>query len=187
MCPTIVRRPTDNPVGGRATRATLGLLMAAPDRKGTKLIATNRTARRDYDVLDTLEVGVMLRGSEVKSLRESKVQLNDAFARIDGGEMWLYGMHLAAYSHALGAFAHDPDRKRKLLAHKGEILRWKARLDQERLAVVALSLYFKDGRAKLELGLAKGRRKGDNRQALIKKEADIEARKAISAARRERG
>ena len=167
--------------------ATLVHLMAAPDRKGTKLIATNRTARRDYDVLDTLEVGIMLRGSEVKSLRESKVQLNDAFARIDHAEMWLYGMHLAAYSHSTGVFGHVPERNRKLLAHKSEILRWKARVDLERLAIVALSLYFKDGRAKLELGLAKGRRKGDHRQALIKKEADIEARRAISAARRERG
>jgi SsrA-binding protein len=84
-------------------------------------------------------------------------------------------------------FGHVPERNRKLLAHKSEILRWKARIDLERLAIVALSLYFKDGRAKLELGLAKGRRKGDHRQALIKKEADIEARRAISAARRERG
>ena len=161
--------------------------MAAPDRKGTKLIATNRTAGRDYDILDTIEVGIMLRGSEVKSLRESKVQLSDAFARIDGGEMWLYGMHLAAYSHALGAFGHEPERNRKLLAHKGEILRWKARVDLERLAIVAMSLYFRDGRAKLEIGLAKGRRKGDHRQALIKKEADMEARRAISAVRRECG
>jgi SsrA-binding protein len=160
--------------------------MAAPDRKGTTLIATNRTARRDYDILDTLEAGVMLKGSEVKSLRESKVQLNDAFARIDGGELWLYGMHLAPYSHATGVFGHEPDRKRKLLAHRGEILRWKARLDQERLAIVALSLYFKDGRAKVELGLGKGRRKGDQRQALMKKEADLEARRAISAVRRAR-
>ncbi len=158
--------------------------MAAPDRKGTTLIATNRTARRDYDILDTLEVGIVLKGSEVKSLRESKVQLNDAFARIDGGELWLYGMHLAAYSHAVGIFGHAPDRNRKLLAHKSEILRWKARLDQERLAIVALSLYFKEGRAKLELGLAKGRRKGDQRQALIKKEADLEARRAMAAGRR---
>jgi SsrA-binding protein len=163
--------------------------MASPnkdrkDRNGTKLIASNRTARRDFDILDTLEVGIMLKGSEVKSLRESKVQLNDAFARIDGGELWLYGMHLAAYSHAVGVFGHQPDRKRKLLAHRGEILRWKARLDQERLTIVALSLYFKEGRAKLELGLGKGRRKGDQRQALIKKEADIEARRAMAAGRR---
>ena len=126
----------------------------------------------------------MLRGSEVKSLRESKVQLNDAFARIDGGELWLYGMHIAAYSHATGVFGHAAERNRKLLAHRTEILRWKARVDQERLAIVALSLYFVDGRAKLELGLGKGRRKGDHRQALIKKEADIEARRAMAAGRR---
>ena len=119
--------------------------------------------------------------------RHEMAQEGRAFARIDHAEMWLYGMHLAAYSHSTGVFGHVPERNRKLLAHKSEILRWKARVDLERLAIVALSLYFKDGRAKLELGLAKGRRKGDHRQALIKKEADIEARRAISAARRERG
>ena len=158
--------------------------MAAPDRKGTKLVASNRTARRDYEVLETIEAGIALKGSEVKSLRESKVQLNDAYARVIDGELWLLGMHVSPYSHGVGVFGHDPDRRRKLLVHRNELLRLKARVDQERLALVALSVYFKDGRAKVELGLGRGRTKGDKRQALAKKEADLEARKAMARSRR---
>jgi SsrA-binding protein len=154
--------------------------MAAPDRKGTKLIATNRSARRDYEILDTIEAGLVLKGSEVKSLRESKVQLNDAYARVIGNELWLLGMHISPYSHSTGVFGHEPDRTRKLLVHRGELLRLRSRLDQERLALVALSLYFRDGRAKVELGLGRGRRKSDKREALAKKEADLEARKAMA-------
>jgi SsrA-binding protein len=158
--------------------------MAAPDRKGTKLIASNRTARRDFDVLETIEAGIALKGSEVKSLRESKVQLNDAYARVIDGELWLLGMHVSPYSHGVGVFGHEPDRQRKLLVHRGEMVRLKARVDQERLALVALALYFKDGRAKVELGLARGRNKGDKREALAKKEADLEARKAMARSMR---
>jgi SsrA-binding protein len=158
--------------------------MAAPDRKGTKLIASNRTARRDFDVVETIEAGIALKGSEVKSLRESKVQINDAYARVIDGELWLLGMHVSPYSHAVGVFGHEPDRQRKLLVHRGEMVRLKARVDQERLALVALSLYFKDGRAKVELGLARGRNKGDKREALAKKEADLEARKAMARSMR---
>jgi SsrA-binding protein len=161
--------------------------MAAPDRKGTKLIATNRSARRDFDIIETLEAGLALKGSEVKSLRESKVQLNDAYARVFDGELWLLGMHVSPYSHATGVFGHDPDRQRKLLVHRGELLRLKARIDQERLALVAMSLYFRDGRAKVELGLGRGRRKGDKREALAKKEADLEARKAMARSVRREG
>jgi SsrA-binding protein len=154
--------------------------MAAPDRKGTKLIASNRTARREYEVLETLEAGLVLKGSEVKSLRESKVQINDAYARFNGGELWLMGMHVSPYSHAVGVFGHEPDRQRKLLVHRNEMLRLKARVDQERLSLVPLSLYFKDGRAKVDLALGRGRNKGDKRAALAKKEADLEARKAMA-------
>lgn len=158
---------------------------AKVDRKGTKLIASNRSARRDFEILEALECGVALKGSEVKSLRESKVQLNDAYARIRDGELWLTGMHIAPYSHVGDiAFGHQVDRDRKLLAHRGEILRLKARVDQERLTLVPLSLYFKDGRAKVEIGLGKGRKSHDKRQAIAKRDADMEARKAVAAARR---
>jgi SsrA-binding protein len=158
--------------------------MAAPDRKGTKLVATNRSARRDFDILETLEAGLVLKGSEVKALRESRVQLNDAYARVIDGELWLLGMHVSPYSHATGVFGHEPDRQRKLLVHRNELLRLRARIAQERLTLVALSLYFRDGRAKVELGLARGRRKGDKREALAKKEAELEARKAMARSAR---
>jgi SsrA-binding protein len=149
---------------------------------GTKLIATNRQARRDYDILDRVEAGLVLRGSEVKSLREAKVQLADAYARIDGGEAWLVGLHIAPWRTAATHSGHDPERRRKLLLHRDEIDRLRARLDQERLTMVPLSLYFKDGRAKVELALAKPRRKGDKRQAIAARDARREAEQAIGRA-----
>src|SRR6059058_1494915 len=125
---------------------------------GTKVIATNRQARRDYDILETVEAGLVLKGSEVKSLREAHVQFADANGWIRDGEAWLVGLHIAPYSHAHGMNGHDPDRERKLLLHKDEIIRLRSRLDQERLALIPLSLYFKEGRVKVELAVAKGRR-----------------------------
>jgi SsrA-binding protein len=156
----------------------------AVERRGTKLIATNRTARRDYEVLETLECGLVLKGSEVKSLRDSKVQLNDAFARPRDGELWLVGMHVAPYANAVGVFGHDTDRERKLLVHRHEYLRLKARLEQDRLSLVPLSLYFKDGRAKVELALAKGRKSYDKRAAIAERDAQLEARKEMARANR---
>ncbi|WP_334143450.1 SsrA-binding protein SmpB [Rhabdothermincola sp.] len=154
---------------------------------GTKLIATNRQARRDYDILDRVEAGLVLRGSEVKSLREAKVQLADAYARIDGGEAWLVGLHIAPWRTAATHSGHDPERRRKLLLHRDEIDRLRARLDQERLTMVPLSLYFKDGRAKVELALAKPRRKGDKRQAIAARDARREAEQAVGRALKGRG
>lgn len=153
--------------------------MAPP---GTKAVASNRKARHDFDILDTLECGLVLRGSEVKSLREAKVQLADAYARFDGGELWLHGVHINPW-HSTGE--HDrpePDRRRKLLANRVELDRLRARVDQDRLTLVPLSIYFKDGRAKVELALAKGRTKGDRRQAIASREAEAEARKAMGRA-----
>jgi SsrA-binding protein len=138
---------------------------------GTKVIATNRQARRNYSVLDTIEAGIVLRGSEVKSLREAKVQIADAFARIDGGEVWLHGLHIAPYLFSQTHTGHDPDRKRKLLLHHHEIERLRQRVDPEQLSLVPLSIYFKDGRAKVELALAKGRKTYDKRQALAERDA----------------
>ena len=149
-------------------------------------MATNRQARRDYEILDTFEAGIALQGSEVKALREAKVQLAESYARIDDGEVWLVGLHIAPYSHSGQADGHQPDRQRKLLLHRGEIERDPARLDQERLTLVPLSLYFKDGRAKLELGLGRGRRQYDKRQVIAKRDADLDAARAMSAARRGR-
>jgi SsrA-binding protein len=146
---------------------------------GTKLIAGNKRARRDYSILDTLEAGIVLSGSEVKSLREGHVQIADAYARVQNGEVWMEGVHIAPYVNATGFGAHDPDRARKLLLHRSEIDRLDARVAQERLTLVPLRLYWRDGRAKVELALAKGRTKGDKRQTLAERDADREMQLAL--------
>jgi SsrA-binding protein len=151
-----------------------------------KIVATNRQARRDFEILDSLECGMMLKGNEVKSLRESKVTLADAYARIHQDELWVFGLHIAPYSHAGAADLLEPARDRKLLANRTEIDRWAARVDQQHLTLVPLRLYFKGGRAKLELGLGRGKKQYDKRQDLAKREADREAEKAMSRAIRQR-
>ena len=151
---------------------------------GTKLIASNRRARRDYDVLETVEAGLVLWGSEVKSLRDGQVQLADAYARSRDGELWLEGVHIAPYQFAVGVGSHEPDRSRKLLMHRAEIERFDARMAQDRLALVPLRMYFKDGRAKVELALARGRRRSDKRQVLAERDADMEIRRAMSRHRK---
>ena len=156
----------------------------SPRPSGVQVVATNRRARRDYEILDTWECGIMLQGSEVKSLREAKVQLADSYARLQDHEVWLVGLHIAPYSLASSQGGHEPMRERKLLLHRDEIDRLKARVDQDRLTLVPLSLYFKDGRAKVELGLGRGRRSYDKRQAIAKRDADLEARRSISQANR---
>lgn len=149
------------------------------------VIATNRKARHDYAVLDEVEAGIVLRGSEVKSLRLGQVRINEAYARISNGEMWLEGMHVSPYSHATGFGSHVPDSPRKLLLNRAEIERLGARMNQEHLTVVPLSLYLKQGRVKVLLALAKGRTRGDKRQAIAKQTAkrDIE----IELGRRRKG
>ncbi|MFZ9018262.1 MAG: SsrA-binding protein SmpB, partial [Ilumatobacteraceae bacterium] len=142
---------------------------------GATLIASNRRARHDYSIEDTVECGIVLLGSEVKSMRESQVQLADAFARIRNGEVWLEGVHVAPYTFAIGFGAHDPDRSRKLLLHRDEIRRLKARIDQERVSLVPLALYFRDGKVKVELGVGKGRAKADKRQAIAARDAARDA------------
>jgi SsrA-binding protein len=154
--------------------------------EGVKIVASNRRARHDYEILDTLECGIMLKGNEVKSLRESKVTLTDAYARITNHELWMYGLHITPYSHAGAADLLDPARDRKLLAHRHEIDRWSDRVDQQHLTLVPLRLYFKDGRAKIELGLGRGKRQYDKRHDLAKREADREAQRAMAKAVRER-
>lgn len=149
------------------------------DAAGRRLIASNRRARHDYAVLDTVEAGLVLSGSEVKSLRLGQVQMAEAFARYADGELWLEGVHVAPYQFASGVGAHDPDRRRKLLLHREEIERLQARMAQERLALVPLSLYFKEGRAKVELGLGKGRQKADKRQAIAERDSKREMERAI--------
>ena len=152
--------------------------------KGVKVIASNRRARHDYLVLDTIECGLVLVGSEVKSLRDAKVQLGDAYARVERGEIWLHNMHIAPYEHAAGFGAHVTDRPRKLLAHRGEIERLGAKVAQDHLTLIPLALYFKEGRAKIELALAKGRKSHDRRQDMAKRDADREMQRALADNRR---
>jgi SsrA-binding protein len=151
---------------------------------GTKLIATNRRARRNYEVLETVEAGLVLRGSEVKSLRLGHVQLGDAFGRIEGGEAWLMSLHIAPYEQSQAHSGHEPERPRKLLMHREEIDRLRAKVDEQRLSLVPLSIYFKDGRAKVDLALAKGRKTYDKRQVIAQRDADREAARAIARAGR---
>ena len=152
--------------------------------KGVKVVASNRRARHDYDILETYEAGIALVGSEVKSLRTSKVQMSDAYAAVDGGEAWLHNLHIAPYSHSAGHSGHDPERKRKLLLHRAEIDELAARVHQERLTIVPLAIYFKDGRAKAELALARGRRTYDKRQAIAARDAARDTERALARGRR---
>ena len=156
-----------------------------PDRStGTTLIAANRRARRNYEILETLEAGLVLRGSEVKSLRDGHAQIGDAFARFEDGEAWLVSMHIGVYSHAQEHSGHEPERRRKLLLHRSELDRLRRIVDEQHLSLIPLSLYFKDGRAKVELALARGRKTFDKRQVLAERDADREARRAIARAGR---
>lgn len=151
---------------------------------GEQIVATNRQARRNFELGDTYECGIVLRGSEVKSLRESKVQLADAWASIDGNEVWLHGLHIAPYSRSQAHSGHDPVRPRKLLLHREQIDRLRQKIQVERLSLVPLRLYFKDGRLKVEIAVGKGRRTIDKRQDIARRDAEREAARAIARGRR---
>ena len=149
----------------------------------TKVVTTNRRARHDYDILDRFEAGIVLQGSEVKSLREGKANLKDSFAHVKDGEVWLVGAYIAPYSYARGG-GHDPERTRKLLLHRREIDRIAGKLAEQGLTLVPLSIYFKDGKAKVELGLGKGRRTVDKRHAIKEREQKREMERALRRGRR---
>lgn len=151
---------------------------------GPRAVATNKRARYDYDVLDTVEAGIVLVGSEVKSVRDGKVQLRDSYARVHNGEIWLHGVHVAPYAYATGFGAVDSDRSRKLLLHHRQIAELGIRTTQEALTLVPLSIYFKDGRAKVDLALVRGRRRYDKRHAIAARDADMEARRAARGRQR---
>ena len=158
---------------------------AAPSDPNNRTIASNRRARHEYDILDTYECGIALVGGEVKSLRQGKVTLRDAYARVERGEMWLHGMHIPPYAQAQGFGAYDPDRSRKLLLHRREIGELDARVAQQSLTLVPLSLYFKQGRAKVELGLARGRRHYDKRAAIAARDVGRDTERELRQAGRE--
>jgi SsrA-binding protein len=135
-----------------------------------KVIASNRKARHNYDILESQEVGLVLRGTEVKSLRASQINFKDSYADIRNGEAWLLGCHITPYSHGTDA-NHDPERPRKLLLHRREINRLVGKVAERGLTLVPLRLYFKHGRAKLELGLARGKKLHDKRETIRERDA----------------
>lgn len=142
---------------------------AKPDTKvggGFGLVSDNRKARFDYHIEKKIEAGIVLKGSEVKSLREGKLQLVDSYATFEGGEIFLVKANIAEFKQGGPFFNHEPTRKRKLLLHKKEIRNLKAAVDQDSYTLVPLRVYFSKGKAKVELGLAKGKNKGDKRQDL---------------------
>ena len=157
---------------------------SARKKTGPRPVAQNRRARHDFDILETFEAGLVLAGSEVKSIREGKVQLRDAYARAENGEIWLHGVHISPWVYANGFGAVDPDRSRKLLLHRRQIEELALRTSQQSLTIVPLSVYFVEGRAKVEIALARGRRDYDKRHAIAERDANREAHREMAAARR---
>jgi SsrA-binding protein len=149
-----------------------------PREKGRKLIASNRKARHDYAILDTYEAGIALVGTEVKSLRAGRASLVDAFGQERDGELYLHGLHIPEYTHGTWT-NHEPRRTRKLLLKKIEINRLLNKLGESGLTLVPLSLYFSDGWAKIEIGLARGKRTYDKRQDLAERDANREISRAL--------
>jgi SsrA-binding protein len=149
----------------------------AADR-GKKIIASNRRARHDYTIEDTVEAGLVLTGTEVKSLRAGRATLADGFGQITDGEAWLHGVHIPQYTQGTWT-NHEPRRVRKLLLHRKEIDKLASSVNERGLTLIPLSLYFSDGKAKIELGLARGKRSYDKRQDLAKRDAAREVERAL--------
>lgn len=149
-----------------------------PRERGEKVVATNRRARHDYHILDTIEAGLVLSGTEVKSLRAGRASLVDGFARIDRGEAWLEGVHIPEYTQGTWN-NHAPRRTRKLLLHHAQIEKLRHKTAEGGLTLVPLSLYFKDGRAKIELALARGKKEYDKRHTLREAQDTREAARAM--------
>src|SRR6478735_5912720 len=143
-----------------------------------KIIADNRKAHHDYHLIETFEAGIALLGTEVKSIREGGVNLRDSFARIEGAEVWIYNVHVAAYRNR-GYADHEPTRKRKLLLHRQEIRKLIGKTVEKGMTLVPTRMYFKNGHVKLALGLAKGKQEHDKRAAIRKREVDRETRAAV--------
>jgi SsrA-binding protein len=150
--------------------------------RGLKVIATNRKAHHDYTILDRIEAGIALQGTEVKSLRAGRVNLKDSYAEIRDGEMFLIGVHISPYEQG-NRFNHEPERDRRLLLHKHEILRLGIKTREKGLTVVPLRMYFKSRRAKVELGLVRGKRSYDKRRAIARRDAQRELDRALKEAK----
>ena len=151
--------------------------------KAQRLIADNRKARHDYHILETYEAGIALLGTEVKAIREGRVNLRDSYARTEGGEVWMMNVHISPYSHR-GYADHAEKRQRKLLLHRHEIRKLIGRTSEKGLTLVPLQMYFKKGRVKVLVALAKGKQAHDKRETLRRREVDRETRAAVKAGRR---
>ncbi len=147
-----------------------------------RVVATNRRARHEYEILEILEAGLVLRGTEVKSLRDGQVNFKDSYVTVRNEEAWLRGCHISPYSHGTSA-NHEPERDRKLLLHKREITRMLGKTAEKGLTVVPLKIYFKGGRIKIEVGLARGKKLHDKRATLRERETKREMEKAARAGR----
>jgi SsrA-binding protein len=145
-------------------------------------IAENRKAHHDYHLLETFEAGLVLLGTEVKAIREGRVNLRDSFARVEEGEVFIYNMNISAYSHS-GYAAHEPLRRRKLLLHRNEIRKLIGRTVEKGMTLVPVRMYFKNGRVKVAVSLAKGKKEYDKRETIKRREADRETRAAIKSRR----
>jgi SsrA-binding protein len=143
-----------------------------------KIVCTNKTARHDYFITDTYEAGIVLQGTEVKSLREGRANLKDSYAQIKDGELFLVNCHISPYTHG-NQFNHDPTRPRKLLLHKKEIRRLIGKVAEKGFTLIPLKIYFKNGIAKVELGLAKGKKAYDKREDLKERDAQREVERAL--------
>lgn len=154
-----------------------------PLQKGIKLIAENRKAYHDYYIEERFECGIVLSGTEVKSIRLGKINLRDSYCTVKEGEMWLVGVNISPYEQG-NRFNLDPMRSRKLLMHKNEITRLFSKVKLDGLTLVPTKCYFKDGRVKIEIGLARGKKNYDKREVEAKKQADKDARAAVKAARK---
>jgi len=152
--------------------------MATKKETGEKLIASNRKAFHDYFVLQKMEAGIALTGTEVKSLREAKVNLKDSYVNVDRGEAWLVGVHISPYTHG-NRENHEPERKRKLLLHRREIDKLQGQIVEKGLTIVPLRLYFKSGRVKAEIAVVRGKKLFDKRESEKRRELDREAEAAM--------
>ncbi len=150
--------------------------------KAQRIVAENRKAHHDYHILETYEAGMVLVGTEVKAIREGRVNLRDSFARVDDGEVFVFNVHISPYSHR-GYAQHDPLRRRKLLLHHSEIRKLVGKTVEMGMTLVPLRMYFKDGRVKLAIGLAKGKRDYDRRETIKRRETERETRAAIKERR----
>ena len=156
--------------------------MAVQDDTDEKIVTTNRKARHDYFVLESYECGVVLKGSEVKSIRNGRANLQDAYARVDDGEVWMYGMHVSPYEFSRAEL--DPVRKRKLLLHHKEIVELTRATEEKGVTLVPMRVYFKDGRCKVQLAIARGKARYDKRQAIAARDAKREAERDLKEMRR---